>query len=84
MAMKYYFPDAGETAADGREIESFNKSLRNDPLLFAEAAAEHYNSRNGWMDHWPIEMAVVMEDGSEVSFIVDRKMVPEFWAQLKK
>jgi hypothetical protein len=36
------------------------------------------------MDHWPIEMAVVMEDGSEVSFIVDRKMVPEFWAQLKK
>jgi hypothetical protein len=23
MAMKYYFPDAGETAADGREIEYF-------------------------------------------------------------
>lgn len=77
---KFYLPDSGETAEDSRTIPTPCNS--EDPRVFAEQAATWYHSRNGW-DRWPIELTVIINDGTEQTFIVDRQMVPDFWAKLK-
>lgn len=75
--MKFYIPDHGETAADAREFPY--GSGGGCTVWAAQVAADFYHAHGGWEATWPI-VFVIIDEGTERRFNVEREMVPEFIA----
>jgi len=78
--VKYYKPGYGEFAKDAVHFQTQWGSTGAGHGA-AEDAAAHYHELSGWEATWPIQFALVDDDGTLLGvFNVYREAVPSFCA----
>ncbi len=74
--MKYFIADDGETIDDARRIP---REWDIPAEGFAKDAAKYeYENFEGYLREWPVEISVVLSDGSIEVFLVDMELHPVF------
>ncbi len=79
--MKYFLPDDGETIEAAREPKTRTTNTNYPESYAVEIARYLHEHCDAWEWTWPIEIAVVLGDGSIKMFSVEREMQPYFSAR---
>jgi len=79
--MKYYILNQ-ESPEDAEGFKSHWEWASDCNEYIAQDAAEHfYRDGDGWETEWPVEIAILSDDGKELGrFEVEQKLVPTFSA----
>lgn len=78
---RYYRPDGGQTAEDAYRLQ-LDCNWDEDPEYIAQEAAEDYHSNHdGWEISWPLDLVVILTDGSEVRCEIELEPRPHFHAR---
>lgn len=80
--IRYYTPAHGQSPEDAYKLPA---QWCDDPSDAAEEAADDYHrNHDGWECTWPVLFVIVMPDGSEHRFSVQRDVEPVFTASKVK
>ena len=82
IAVRYFVKEDGMTAADPYTCQTCWSW--KDPNYIAEDCADDFHSHHdGTVNDWPLILTLIMEDGSEKDYEVERDISPSFRAYAK-